>query len=279
MEDLYTHTTFDTSRVVTRNYSTSFFSAVSLLDVRIRRAVFGIYGFVRLADEIVDTFQSQDQALLLDRLESEYEQAKKTGFSLNPIVHAFRQVVESYGIDESLIEAFLKSMRTDLTKKEYVNEREEAEYIYGSAEVVGLMCLKIFTGEKPELYEQLREPAMKLGSAFQKVNFLRDLRYDRTELGRNYFPEIGTRTFDEEIKLHIIEDIEAEFAAAYSGLRRLPAGSRYGVYLAYVYYSALLKKIKRTPALQLLERRVRVSDMDKMFLLVRSFFYNKMNWI
>lgn len=278
MEDLYTYTAFDASRAVTRNYSTSFFLAVNLLDAKIRTSIYGIYGFVRLADEIVDTFHRQDQVKLLDDLEKDYRESGHTGFSLNPVVHAFRQVVEQYGIDESLVDAFLKSMRADLTKKNY-NPEEVAEYIYGSADVVGLMCLKVFTQGKPGLYEQLKEPAMKLGSAFQKVNFLRDLNYDREQLGRNYFPEAGGCVFNEEVKMKIIAGIEAEFICAYAGLRRLPAGSRFGVYLAYTYYSALLKKIKRTPALELMERRIRVSDAGKMVLLARTYVMNKINWI
>ncbi len=275
--DLYTKTAFHTSCLFTRNYSTSFYSATGLLAPQIRQAIYGIYGFVRLADEIVDTFSGFSQQELLEQLEEEYQEGRRTGLSLNPVIHAFICVVNRYHIDDSLVRAFLGSMRADLTKKVYHTAEEINRYIYGSADVVGLMCLKVFTDNDPALYERLKKSAMKLGSAFQKINFLRDLKNDTEILDRSYFPGVTRQSFCERDKRHIIAGIEDDLSEAYTGLRQLPTSSRLGVYLAYVYYSKLLEKIKKTPAHTLINKRIRVSDFNKMLLFTRSFLLNKVN--
>lgn len=276
---LYIRTSFDTSRTITRNYSTSFYSAAGLLAPVVRSAIYGIYGFVRLADEIVDTFSDYRQNDLLSRLENEYETARNEGISLNPVVNAFITVVLQYDIDDTLVKAFIESMRTDLSKKRYKDAGEIRDYIYGSAEVVGLMCLKVFTNCDNHLYKQLKEPAMKLGSAFQKINFLRDLKNDMETLDRSYFPAFTQNGLDEAGKATIIREIEMEFAEAYEGIRQLPSTCRLGVYVAYIYYLQLLKKIKETPVCVLMLKRVRVSGWNKLFLLTRSFVLEKVHSI
>ena len=279
MDILYTRTGFDISRIITRNYSTSFFSAVNLLDKDIREAIFGIYGFVRLADEIVDSFTGYDRDRLLTRFEEEYAEAAHYGISTNPVINAFELTVRKYHIGRDLVDAFLGSMRADLTHKDYTCKSDAEAYIYGSASAVGLMCLRVFTGGEEKLYEKLRQPAMKLGSAFQKVNFLRDLRTDLETLDRSYFPEFNRQNFGEEQKQQIITEIEAEFAEAYEGIRQLPTNSRLGVFMAYVYYTKLLQKIKKTPVRKLITRRIRIPDFSKMLLLSRSLIQNKINLI
>lgn len=279
MDNLYKRTGFDISRTITRNYSTSFFSAVNLLNKDIQDAVFSIYGFVRLADEIVDSFGEYDRVRLFDRFEKEYREALVQGISTNPLINAYELTMRRYRIDRELTEAFLRSMRTDLTKKTYVYQNETDNYIYGSAEAVGLMCLRIFTEPDEPLYERLKKPAMKLGSAFQKVNFLRDLRADLEELGRNYFPGVKQENFSEVHKQRIITEIESEFTEAYEGIRQLPRNSRLGVYMAYVYYRTLLQKIKRTPARRLITKRIRVADLNKVYLFSKSLLLNKINLI
>lgn len=278
-DTLYTRTSFDTSRTVTRNYSTSFYSAAGLLAPGVRAAIYGIYGFVRLADEIVDTFSGYRQEVLLDRLETDYETARLEGISLNPVVNAFVTVVRHYDIDDSQVRAFIKSMRADLWKKQYRNADEIRQYIYGSADVVGLMCLKVFTNGNAALYQRLKEPAMKLGSAFQKVNFLRDLKSDTETLCRSYFPSFTTNGLDETGKAAVIREIENEFAEAYEGIRQLPPNCRLGVYVAYTYYLQLLKKIKQTPACMLMLKRIRISGWNKLLLLTRSFVLEKVDSI
>lgn len=279
MDDLYTKTAFETCSLITQNYSTSFYSAVGLLDAKIQKAIYGVYGFVRLADEIVDTFFGFDQQQLLDRFESDYYEARLNKISLNPVIHAFQQVARQYNIENELVASFIKSMRADLFKKTYTLREETQEYIYGSADVVGLMCLKIFTEGDTALYEQLKRPAMKLGSAFQKVNFLRDMKQDIVELERCYFPEVTVENFCEHTKLAIIREIEEELDEAYIGITRLPSSSKLGVYVAYTYYSKLLKKIKRTPARKLISQRIRVSDFNKAVLFTQSLLLNKINLI
>lgn len=279
MDILYKRTGFDISRIITRNYSTSFFSAVNLLDKEIREAIFGIYGFVRLADEIVDSFTGYDRDRLLARFEEEYAEAARYGISTNPVINVFELTVRKYHIGRDLVKAFLGSMRADLTHTDYTNKSDAETYIYGSASAVGLMCLRVFTGGEDSLYEKLRQPAMKLGSAFQKVNFLRDLRTDLETLDRSYFPEFNRQNFGEEQKQQIIAEIEAEFAEAYEGIRQLPSNSRLGVFMAYVYYTKLLQKIKKTPVRKLITRRVRIPDLSKMLLLSRSLIQNKINLI
>lgn len=279
MDSLYIQTGFDTSRIITRNYSTSFFSAVNLLDKSIRNAVFSIYGFVRLADEIVDSFGQYDRDLLLTRFEKEYAEAAACGISTNPVINAFLSTVCTYNIDSGLIEAFLKSMRADLSRHVYTEKKDIEVYIYGSAATVGLMCLKVFTEQDVYLYEVLREPAMKLGSAFQKVNFLRDMKADMESLHRIYFPGITRENFTESQKQQIVAEIEKEFAEAYEGICRLPSNSRLAVYMAYLYYSRLLKKIKKTPAHRLIAQRIRIPNFNKALLFSRSLLLNKINLI
>ena len=279
MDSLYARTGFDISRVITRNYSTSFFSAVNLLSKELREPIFGIYGFVRLADEIVDSLTDYDRERLLSRFEAAYAEAARYGISTNPIIYAFEMTVRNYGIERDLVEAFLLSMRSDLSHPGTVTPQEAETYIYGSASAVGLMCLRVFTQGDHKLYEQLRQPAMQLGSAFQKVNFLRDLHTDLDVLKRSYFPEFSRRNFNEAFKRQLITEIESEFAEAYRGIRLLPPSSRLGVFIAYVYYNKLLQKIKKTPAHKLITRRIRIPDISKALLLSRSLILNKINLI
>lgn len=275
MDPIYTQTAFDISKVITRNYSTSFYSAVNLLDKSIREDICGIYGFVRLADEIVDTFSAYDQKALFNRFESDYAACRLSGFSLNPVLYAFQCVVSKYKIPEEMVESFLRSMRADLTKKVYHSHEEAQEYIYGSAEAVGLMCLKVFVKGDEGEFNRLSPMARKLGSAFQKVNFLRDMRQDMEVLDRCYFPGVNRQNFNEFEKQKIIREIETEFAEALDGIKQLPSTARLGVYTAFVYYSKLLEKIKKTPAPKLISRRIRLSDSAKMMLMMRTFVINK----
>lgn len=277
--ELYNKTAFEYCGLITHNYSTSFYSAVGLLDSHIQKAIYGIYGFVRLADEIVDTFFGFDQQQLLDQFEADYYEAYRKKISLNPVIHAFQQVARQYGIGDDLVASFMESMRADLSKKTYTRPEETQKYIYGSADVVGLMCLKVFTEGNADLYAELKHPAMKLGSAFQKVNFLRDMKQDMLELERSYFPEVTVDNFSEQMKLAIIREVEEELREAYSGIIRLPASSKLAVYVAYIYYSKLLKKIRKTPARELMSRRVRVSDFRKAVLFTQSLLLNKVNLI
>lgn len=279
MDRLYVRTGFDISRVITRNYSTSFFSAVNLLGKEIREPIFGIYGFVRLADEIVDSLIDCDQERLLSRFEAAYAEAARYGVSTNPVINAFELTVRKYHIERELVAAFLHSMRSDLTHPGAINKSEAETYIYGSASAVGLMCLRVFTQGDNELYDLLRQPAMKLGSAFQKVNFLRDLHTDLEVLKRSYFPDFNYQNFNEEFKQQIIAEIESEFTEAYQGIRLLPQNSRLGVAIAYVYYNKLLQKIKKTPAHKLITHRIRIPDISKALLLSRSLLMNKINLI
>ncbi len=267
----YDITAYRIAMLVTRDYSTSFSTASSLFDRETREAISSIYGFVRLADEIVDTFHSHDKELLLDRFEADYYHALEQGVSLNPVLHAFQKTVGRYGISDRHVRAFLKSMRADLSKKAYDTPGEIHGYIYGSADVVGLMCLRVFCRGDETLYRDLEAPAMKLGSAFQKVNFLRDLKNDMEVLDRTYFPGMDKHSFDEGQKKRIVSDIEADFAEARRGIARLPRNSRMAVLLAYYYYRKLLKKIRRTPASRILRTRIRVPDPVKVLLLLKAF--------
>lgn len=279
MNNLYNDLTVSVSRLVTRKYSTSFSIAVSLLERETRDAIYSVYGFVRFSDEIVDSFHKFDKARLLKKFEEDYYEAVNQGISLNPILNSFQNTVRKYNIPDHLVQAFLKSMKYDLGRKEYVSEIQMDEYIYGSAEVVGLMCLRIFLRGDEEAFQTLSEPARRLGAAFQKVNFLRDLRADMTELGRRYFPDIIHKGLDEDVKADIIADIRNDFAAALPGIRKLPSRARLGVLTAYLYYLKLLKRIKSTPAGELAERRIRVPDAVKLLLLARAFIMNKLNLI
>ena len=277
MKQLYDEVSFACSKNVTKKYSTSFSLAVNMLSPKIREAIYSIYAFVRFADEIVDSFHEYEKENLLNEFEHDYYKAFDQNISLNPILNCFQHTVKKYNITDDLIQSFLKSMRADLKKETYETVEEYNEYIYGSADVVGLMCLKVFVNGDEEKYESLKEPAMKLGSAFQKVNFLRDLKDDYELLHRSYFPGINLKELSVEEKAAIIEDIEADFKEAFSGIKRLPLEAKFGVYTAYVYYKRLLKKLNRTPSKDILNTRIRVSNPMKISLLARSFVVYKLN--
>ena len=251
---------------------------IRLFDSRFRGPICGIYGFVRFADEIVDTFHDFPKAELLQRFREDTYRAIEERISLNPVLQAFQQVVHTYGIEMDLIDAFLRSMEMDLTESIY-DKAGYDEYIYGSAEVVGLMCLRVFCEGDEARYQSLKEPARMLGAAFQKINFLRDIRSDFDERGRVYFPEVDFRRFSQEDK-HLIEaDIEADFDAALEGIRRLPHGARLGVYLAYKYYKQLFLKIRNASAQSITRERFRVSDKRKVYLLFSSALRHRLNFL
>ncbi len=268
-EQLFTDTSLACAQLITRRYSTSFSLGIRTLDKSLHRAIYAIYGFVRWADEIVDTFHSHDKATLLATFEHDTYAAIAVRFSLNPVLHAFQWAVNEYEIDHEFINAFLRSMEMDLEDRNYRQELYE-KYIYGSAEVVGLMCLRVFCHRQPALFVQLQAPARRLGAAFQKVNFLRDIRSDYEERGRVYFPGLRYEQFDNESKRQIEADIKADFEAAYVGIQQLPRSARLGVYLAYVYYLKLFYKLRQAPATQVLAERVRLPDNTKLLLLLSS---------
>lgn len=279
MKTLFDDVSFKCSKLVTKNYSTSFSSAVYMLAPSIRNAIYSIYGFVRFADEIVDSFHGFEKETLINDFEIEYYKAQKYGISLNPILNSFQQTVKKYAITDDLIQAFLKSMKLDLIKTNYQTQEEYEEYIYGSADVVGLMCLKVFVNGNSNAYETLKPQAMRLGSAFQKVNFLRDLKDDNVVLNRNYFPGINLQSFNEASKQTIITEIENDFKVAYLGIQNLPSDAKFGVYTAFVYYKKLLKKLKKTPSKQIGTTRIRVSNYGKAGLLVQSFVCYKLKLV
>lgn len=278
MRILYDTISEATSRSITKTYSTSFSLAISLLNRDIQQDIYNIYGFVRLGDEIVDTFHDQDKNYLLQSFTADTNDALARGFSLNPVLHTFQQTVHKYKIDRILIDQFLTSMRMDLEPQTYTRELYET-YIVGSAEVVGLMCLKVFVlGDEAE-YRRLKYPAERLGSAFQKINFLRDMHADEIGLGRSYFPELQLTTFDAKTK-HIIEaDIEKDFKDGFTGIKELPKRARFGVYLAYRYYYSLFNKIKKTAAPEVLQARIRVNDTAKYAIIAKSFVRNELGWL
>lgn len=279
MKALFDKISFECSKNVTRAYSTSFSSAVKMLSPSIRQDIYNIYGFVRLADEIVDTFHDYEKEKLFNLFERDLHNALKDGISLNPVLNAFQHTALQYNIGRDLIDAFMDSMRQDLVKKEYNSFEEYNEYIYGSADVVGLMCLKVFTNGNIQQYEALKYNAMKLGSAFQKVNFLRDLKADMEGLERNYFPALNVMEMDDEVKAAIIEEIEHDLAEGYKGIVKLPAEAKFGVYTAYVYYKMLLKKLKNTPPMEIKSKRIRVPDYQKVGLLAKCYFNYRLNII
>ena len=279
MKSLFDDVSISCSKKVTSSYSTSFSTAVNMLSPSIRSAIHSIYGFVRFADEIVDTFHDWDNEYLLNKFEEDFYQALEMKISLNPILNSFQHTVRKYNIDRSLIDAFLKSMRMDLQKHNYETKKEYEDYIYGSADVVGLMCLKVFVNGDNEKYEQLKGSAMRLGSAFQKVNFLRDLKNDVEILNRNYFPHLNISNLDELSKQKIIDEIEEDFRQALKGIIKLPATSKFGVYTAYIYYRQLLKKIKNTPPMKVMQVRIRVNNAVKIGLLIKSYFNTKLNLV
>ncbi len=269
--DFFLENSYTVSRLITQKYSTSFSLATSLLEKEKRKAIYAIYGFVRLADEITDSFHGYNKGLLLEKLNKDLEYALKNNVSTNIVLLAFADTVEKYSIDKEHIYAFMKSMKYDLTKTDYASSKELGKYIYGSASVVGLMCLKVFCNGEQILYENLEEPARKLGSAFQKVNFLRDLKTDINELGRTYFPEITGPELDKDSKTLIEESIDKEFNGAWSGIKQLPGRSKLAVALAYFYYKSLLKKIRRTPPDKVITERIRISNVKKYFIFLRVF--------
>ena len=276
MDPLYSTLSFDISRLVTQRYSTSFSLGITCFDPQIRGPIYSLYGFVRFADEIVDSFHEYDKAKLLDDFERDFYKAKAEGISLNPILNSFQQTVKRYNIDDDLIQAFISSMRSDLLRSSY-SEKEIKDYIYGSADVVGLMCLKIFVDGNQSEYERLKPYAMRLGSAFQKINFLRDIGHDIQELHRIYFPVLRNQPLNESTKKEILEEIEEDYKVAMQGIRQLPKCAYAGVYMAYLYYYTLTRKIEKTPANILLTKRVRVSDYEKIWLFVKAFVSTKFN--
>ncbi|MES2574914.1 MAG: phytoene/squalene synthase family protein [Bacteroidota bacterium] len=279
MKQLFDEVSFKCSVLVTKSYSTSFSLAVKMLSPSIRDAIYSIYGFVRFADEIVDSFHGFDKETLINDFENEYYKAQKMGISLNPILNSFLHAVQKYNITDDLIQSFLKSMKMDLVKSDYNSKQEYEEYIYGSADVVGLMCLKVFVNGNEERYNELKMEAMRLGSAFQKVNFLRDLKDDNLVLNRNYFPGVDLNSFDENSKAMIIKEIEEDFRVAYQGIKKLPLEAKFGVYTAYVYYRKLLKKLENTPCHKIGSERIRVSNYTKGLLFANSFVTYKLKLV
>lgn len=271
MKSIFDNVSKECSRIVTQTYSTSFSMASKMLSQSIRQDIYNIYGFVRFADEIVDSFHDYDKESLFANFELELELAISNKISLNPILNAFQHTYHKYGINRELVDAFMNSMRLDLHKKKYLTKEEYKSYIYGSADVVGLMCLKVFVNGDKMKYQELKATAMALGSAFQKVNFLRDLKADYDELERSYFPNTDLDNLDEISKNTIIEDIENDFKEGLKGIKRLPLEAKFGVFMAYRYYRQLLKKLKNTPALEIKSTRIRVPNYKKIELLTRSY--------
>lgn len=276
--ELYTNTCLKCSKLITQNYSTSFTLGIKTLARRFHLPIYGIYGFVRYADEIVDTFHDFDKVALLDKFRRDTYEAIESRISLNPVLHSFQDVVNRYHIDRELIDAFLFSMEMDLDQHRYTDASYN-EYIYGSAEVVGLMCLRVFCEGDTEMYGRLKNPARSLGRAFQKVNFLRDMKSDFVERGRVYFPGVDFSGFSNEAKRHIEADIQQDFDDAYQGILHLPPGARKGVHLAYVYYLKLFRKIQRASAARILEERIRIPDPKKIVLLVKTYFQYQLNFL
>ena len=280
MKELFDIVSNDCSKIVTKKYSTSFSLAVKMLSPTIRTDIYNIYGFVRFADEIVDSFHNYDKVALMINFEKDYYLAKEQGISLNPILNSFQQTVTKHNIPDEMVQAFLKSMKADLYKTEYQSKEEYDAYIYGSADVVGLMCLKVFVNGDEKRFNELKDAAMRLGSAFQKVNFLRDLKDDYEVLNRSYFPNVDLGKLDAASKKIIIDDIEADFDYAYNnGILKLPVEAKFGVYMAYRYYRKLLKKLKSVPSEKIMDTRIRISDPMKINLLARSYVKYKLNLI
>ncbi|KRO69280.1 MAG: phytoene synthase [Cryomorphaceae bacterium BACL7 MAG-120322-bin74] len=276
MMELYHRSSDRINKLITRAYSTSFSLGILGLNKSLRDPVYGIYGFVRIADEIVDTFQGHDKAKLLKRFWQDTHLALEEKVSINPVLHSFQRVVHQYNIDPSLIDTFLSSMEMDLEDRTY-SQAEYEKYILGSAEVVGLMCLKVFVKGDEAQYQALTPSAMKLGSAFQKINFLRDVSADFHALGRTYFPNVDLSRFDDDAKRAIEADIAIDFRRGYEGILRLPKGARFGVYIAYMYYYDLFKKIMRTPSARIFQSRIRIHNQKKYRLFVSSYVRHALN--
>lgn len=279
MKAIFDIISFECSKNVTKSYSTSFASAVKMLSPCIRQDIYNIYGFVRFADEIVDSFHDYDKETLFNLFEEDLYKALTNKISLNPVLNSFQHTVLKYNIPVELIEAFMKSMKSDLFKSEYKTKAEYDNYIYGSADVVGLMCLKVFVKGNEAKYEELKYGAMKLGSAFQKVNFLRDLKADFEDLSRTYFPNTNLNHLDETSKKQIIDEIEADFKEGYEGILHLPIEAKFGVYMAYVYYKKLLSKLKNTPSAEIKNTRIRVPDYEKIGLFAKSYVTYRLNFL
>lgn len=279
MKRIFDKVSYECSKIVTESYSTSFSLATKMLAPSIRPDIYNIYGFVRFADEIVDTFHNYNKKELFENFEVDLKNAIESKISLNPILNSFQHTYHKYDIPYHLVASFMKSMRMDLTKKAYRTDAEYKEYIYGSADVVGLMCLKVFVKGDTIAYEKLKESAMSLGSAFQKVNFLRDLKADFEELNRAYFPNANLEELDEASKTKIVEEIKADFASGYRGILKLPNEAKFGVYTAYKYYYKLLQKLQNTPSKEIKNARIRVPNYQKFGLLAKSYVNLKLHLI
>ena len=279
MKTTFDNVSYNCSKLVTESYSTSFTLATKMLATLIRSDIYNIYGFVRFADEIVDTFHDYNKESLFNDFEEELEKALTNKISLNPILNSFQHTYHKYDIPKHLVDSFMKSMRMDLNKKEYKTTAEYKEYIYGSADVVGLMCLCVFLNGDEEKYETLKESAMALGSAFQKVNFLRDLKDDYELLERSYFPNTNLLELDEVSKKRIVDEIKADFQLGYSGIVKLPSEAKFGVYTAYKYYNKLLQKLQNTPPLEIKNTRIRVPNYQKFGLLAKSYVNYKLQLV
>ncbi|MCB0464897.1 MAG: phytoene/squalene synthase family protein [Aequorivita sp.] len=279
MKEVFDRVSESCSKKVTETYSTSFSLATRMLGLSIRQDIYNIYGFMRFADEIVDSFHDYDKEILFNRFENALDQSLLDRISLNPILNSFQNTVHKYNIDRKLIDSFMNSMRLDLTKSTYSTKEEFNDYIFGSADVVGLMCLKVFVKGDDEKYNELKEPAMNLGSAFQKVNFLRDLKEDYEALSRTYFPNTNLDSLDETSKQKIIEEIEDNFNKGYQGILLLPHEAKLGVFIAYRYYKRLLKKLQKTPAIDIKNARIRVPNIEKIGLLTRSYVKYQLNLV
>jgi|SRR5690606_28393881 len=278
MKQLFDDLSLEVSKITTRKYSTSFSLGIYFLSPAIRDSIYSIYGFVRVADEIVDSFEGYNKRGLLAKFRAETYEAIAAGISTNPILHSFQLVVHKYDIDLELVDVFLKSMEMDLEEREYTRESFDT-YVLGSAEVVGLMCLHVFCQRDEQVFQKLKPYAMKLGAAFQKVNFLRDLKDDYEVLGRNYFPSVDFKEFEASKKIEIEKEIEQDFKEALIGIKMLPPCCKGGVYLAYVYYISLFRKIKKLPVSRIMEERVRINNTHKFGLMLNSFVQYKMKWI
>jgi phytoene/squalene synthetase len=279
MKSIFDKVSNDCSKLVIKRYSTSFYFSSSLLSKTIRQDIFNIYSFVRLADEIVDTFHEYPKQELLEDFEKELWRSVDNKISLNPILNSFQYTVNKYSIPKDLINSFLDSMKMDLEKKEYNSVEEYKKYIYGSADVVGLMCLKVFVKGSESSFSKLSPFAISLGSAFQKVNFLRDLKDDSNVLNRVYFPNVDMNNFNEKSKKEIILEIEKDFENAVKGIVKLPKNSKFAVYIAYRYYNKLLKKLKRTSSENIVKKRIRIHNLQKFIVIARSYVKYQLNLI
>ena len=277
MKKIFDEVSYSRSKKVTNTYSTSFSLACKMLSKNIRQDIYNIYGFVRFADEIVDSFHDYDKKILFEEFNKDLEKAIKNKIHLNPILNSFQITYHRYNIGKDLVDAFMDSMRKDLTVTKYKTKEDYLGYIYGSADVVGLMCLKVFVKGDQKKYNTLKDYAMKLGSAFQKVNFLRDYKSDLEILKRSYFPNVQLNNLNEKSKEEIINDIEKDFKKGLMGIKLLPIEAKFGVFMAYRYYNQLLKKLKQTPAPEIKNTRVRVANLKKVELLTRSYVKYQLN--